>query len=274
MTEDSSDGADTSISANLPWASRGFVISAITVAAIFVVGIAVTITTLATDEGGQGPNAADSSPTTGSTPEGGGVPRDEMPEEGRTTTPKGSDDSASVCGLDGNSDSSFDTFPEDVTWEPVGALEAPHFPGHGPGEVDDNGVRYCYAHSPQGAVAAGLNLIAMSSLSDIRKDVVQRMFAEGEGKEAALEKLKDPSKDEETIRSRLAGVQLVTYNPDYARVDVALQIDDPEAISSHVLDLQWSEGDWRVITRPSGEMVVPNSIVDSLDRYVPTGKAR
>lgn len=246
-----------------PFKSKGVIASLALVGAVAVAGVVATGATLL-DRGGS---------DAGADMQGDGqVDPDEAPSTA-TEIPR-SDGSESTCGLKETEKDTFEDFPEETSWEQVGLGEAPSIPGHGPAETSPGGWRHCYAKSPEGAVSAGMNFTAMTSDPAVFDEVVRKMFAEGEGKDRALERLEEEGdRGSDSARTSMAGVRLLAYGHDRARVDVALQPQMRGAedyYSSFVVDLRWEEGDWRVVTDENGEMVLPMTELQSLTGYVPT----
>ena len=67
----------------------------------------------------------------------------------------------SVCGLpDVALSGSLEKAPS-AKWSLVGTIAAPTVDGQGPGRVDADGFRSCFAHTPSGAVVAAANIAAL-----------------------------------------------------------------------------------------------------------------
>ncbi|MDA2812502.1 hypothetical protein O4J56_17800 [Nocardiopsis sp. RSe5-2] len=246
-----------------PFKSKGVIASLALVGAVAVAGVVATGATLL-DRGGS--SAEQDMQGDGQ------VDPDEAPSTA-TEVPR-SDGSQSSCGLKETEKDTFEGFPVETSWEQVGLMEAPSVPGHGPAETSPGGWRHCYAKSPEGAVSAGANYAAMTSDPAVIEEVMQEMYAEGEGKERALERLEEEGKGRDDTRTLIAGARLLTYGHDRARVDLALQPQMEGAedrYTSAVIDLRWEEGDWRVVTNENGEMVIPMTELQSLTGYWPTG---
>lgn len=230
--------------------SKTFVAAAAIVATIAVMGVVVSATNLLGGEDPATPDATKSGPYEGSV----------APEEAPDQEVPRSDGSGSVCGLKASEESDFAGFDDTVDWSRVGTLEAPSFPAHGPKKTTKDGYRYCYAKSPEGAVAAGMNYVAMTGDPAVVPQLLKEMYAEGPGKKAALKSAEEgPLGSDSDSEGQMAGVRLLAYGTDRARVDVALVYAEfgPEKIASVTVDLRWEDGDWKVVTREDGEMVIP-----------------
>ncbi|WP_156887616.1 hypothetical protein [Propionicicella superfundia] len=157
----------------------------------------------------------------------------------------------SVCGLPGYAASGTVTSPPVVDWQYVGVIAAPHSATAGPGRIEPDGFRYCYAHTPEGAVLAAANMIAVTSnLVRFREKVVDRTFVPGPGAEVIRNDTGTPKSDDTS--ARLAGFRLLSYSADKATVDLAFRVVSKGAYMSYPFELQWAEGDWRVVVRDDG----------------------
>ncbi|GAB3440146.1 hypothetical protein GCM10027570_05360 [Streptomonospora sediminis] len=247
-----------------PFASGRFLAAAATVGVLVVMGLVVTIIMLIE---GSSPDSS-SSPSSEQSQEG-AVGEQEYPDDPATSAVPRSDGSESVCGLAGAEATDFTAWPQDTTWQTVGTLEAPSSTVHGPGQTEDNGYRHCYAKSPSGAVMAATNFTAMGTDPLITPDLAEHMLAEGEGRQAVLEELESGGAGSDTrTPGHIGGAKLVSYTGERARVEIALVIEEPQAIAAHSVDLRWADGDWKVVTRDDGQMIIPQVIIYSLDGYV------
>ncbi|GAB3205323.1 hypothetical protein GCM10027294_03230 [Marinactinospora endophytica] len=248
-----------------PLASRSFIAAAVTVGVIVAAGGVVTAINLTGND--TSAESAAIEPSGG--PAEGTVGEEEYPEEATPGGVERSDGSESVCGLRSSEKDEFTGFPEDTSWGFVGMMEAPSSRAHGPGVVEDNGFRHCYAKSPEGVVLAAMNYVAMTSEPPLASDLPS-LYAEGPGKDVLLEmpeeELLDPDK---RYPGRLGGVRLLSYAADRARVDVAIITEGRvKAIGSQPIDFRWEDGDWKIVTRENGKMVIPLTILHSLDGYI------
>src|SRR3954453_21528783 len=111
------------------WTHPRFVVSAVVVALLTAVGLALAVW--------PGPAAA---PALETAPPASPVPAG----------------SGSVCGLNATGGRTLTKAPR-VAWEPIGATDAPSSAEHGPGRIDGmTRVRSCYSHTPEGALLAAV----------------------------------------------------------------------------------------------------------------------
>lgn len=232
--------------------SRAFGLSLIAVAVVLV---AVVATIVATKSGGHG--------TTN-------------PKAGATAPAKVLDPNASLCGLPGYETSGTVTSaPAGVTWSllSVNQMALPSAPGAGPGRTSPSGVRYCYAHTPVGAVLAAENLPGMLALgttsSAIADEVGQRLIT-GAGASSLVAELKQPGQTIPGLVVQIRGFDLIGYTGEQAVVDVASQgtTTDNQLVLAHVqIQLQWVGNDWRYEALPGAASPAEGSL-SSLAGYV------
>lgn len=222
---------------------RGFVAATIVVGAIVALGIFVLIATLVSPPGG-GP-ATD--PTNGPGPSAG----DE-----------------SVCGLDGfETTSTLDEAP-DVQWELVGTVAAPTSPDVGPGVVENDGFRSCFAHTAEGALFAAVNYVALSSDPRLQPGVWQ-LLEEGPVRDQAEADAGSATPAPSESRLQVAGFNVLSYSVDKAVIDVAFQVTAPSTgLMSLPIEFVWQDGDWRVATTGTGLPYAPVQI-ENLGGYIP-----
>lgn len=271
MTEETPPPAPPGDSSPSPFASPWFIAAAGVVAVLVVMGLVVTTTTLMGDDAAESSGSGQQSQGTHE----GQIGEEEYPQNPTASEVPHSDGSQSVCGLTPGEGTDFTAWPADTSWETAGVMKAPTSTVHGPGEVEDSGYRHCYAKSPSGAVFAALNFVAMGTDPLIAPDLAEHMYAEGAGKEAAQEDLDRNGASDQRVLAHFGGAKLMTYSSDRARVETALILENvDDAISATTVDLRWEEGDWKIVARDDGTMVIPPVVIHSLDGYIlaPAGK--
>lgn len=237
------------------WQTPSFLASAVVVGLVIMFGVVLAVRPLLPE-----PTPPATHPPLGDE----GLPVDPSPDIPRL------DGSDSACGLDGSQASTFDGFPNDTHWNGfVGAVQVPTSPTHGPGHVEEDGFRSCWAKTPEGAVFAALTYLALANDAELALRTAEEMLAEGEGKEHTQELVSEHGI--ETVRAEHRGVRLISYGTDRARVDAAATVGDlsSDDLLSMPVDLRWEDGDWKVVTREDGSMMIPPSSMRSLDHYVP-----
>lgn len=236
-----------------PFAARGFIFSAMFLGVIALVGLLVISISFFGGDDEDGEEASSSAPTASPTSEG----------------PSPADD-ASVCGLtEVEMAGGLDEPPEGTEWELAGTIAAPSVEGQGPGTVDDDGYRSCFARTPLGAVLAAANWTAMSSDPELADVVAERALAEGPGREAALADggTSTGASEDEGVSIQVAAFRVISYDGEEASVQIAytssygLDMVFP-------LDLRWEDGDWKNVLADDGEPATPPYPVESLSGFV------
>jgi len=212
-----------------PFTHPGFIIAAIVVAIIVVLGIVVGINATR--------DQASPSPTT--EPTDVAAPTDEPSPVAR---------GASVCGLEGQKLSGTVSTAPEAQWEFQGTTAYPTSPTYGPGETDENGVRYCFQHSPEGALFAAANAVVQGSDATTSPAWIEYFLStETPNRSALLDQV--PAGTPSSIRMTVAGFRLLAYDGTSARVDVAVQATGSgnTVLASAVYDLVWEAGDWKLL---------------------------
>lgn len=201
-----------------PFSSRGFVAAAIVIGVIVLAGVIVAVTALTAPKGE--PPAVASAPSSAPAPSG-----DE-----------------SICGLKGHEEVSSLTDAPDVEWELVGTVAAPTDPGGaGPGVIEDNDFRYCYAHTAEGALFAAVGWFAATS--DVRNGPRIPELLAAEVRDDARLQLTQSTTD----RAQVAGFKVISYTTDEAVIDIAYAITTAQGQLVNVpAVLRWEDGDWKV----------------------------
>lgn len=234
--------SDDNAQTDNPFARRGFIAAGIVVAVVVLAAVIVLVTSLTAPK---------------------------HPAAQPTTTPSGAAVSASdksICGLKSfETESSLTAAPE-TKWELVGTVAAPTDSKVGPGKVDSDGFRSCYAHTAAGALFAAVGYIAVGS--DARN--VPRLYellAQGPVRDQlqAAPSPGDPSSD----RLQVAGFKVDSYSATEATIDVAWQVTSAGgALVSFPTVLRWEDGDWKVVIEQNGPPFAPSPLT-SLGGYIP-----
>lgn len=237
-----------------PFAARGFILSAMFLGVLALVGLLVISISFF---GGGDENAEEASPHA-------------VPTASPTSEDPSPADDASVCGLTKvEMANGLEEPPEGAEWELVGTIAAPSVEGHGPGTVEDDGYRSCFARTPLGAVLAAVNWTAMGSDPRLAEMVMERALAEGPGREAALADggTSTAASEDDGASIQVAAFRVVSYDGEEASVQIAytssygLDMVFP-------LDLRWEDGDWKNVLADDGEPATPPYPVETLSGFV------
>jgi len=212
-----------------PFTRPGFIAAAGVVALIVVCAIILVIVNLSRGSSEPGPTST-SAPSVTTAP----------------STPAASGD-ASVCGLDGVELSGTVTAAPDATWKYEGTTAYPTSPDYGPGKTDPAGFRYCFQHSPTGALFAAANAVPQAS-SDARSAWLNYVLAAGPYRDQLLSQ--KSASDSSGTRTTIAGFRVLNYDGKSASIDLAVTVstDSGTATLSSVYSLVWADGDWKVST--------------------------
>lgn len=229
-------------------------------AAVFVLALVVMLVWLLLRGGAEDPEAeTDAAPV--ETPSETPSTDQEAPSESATSEP--AEVEASWCGLEAvETEGTLTRAPADTEWQYVGTVAVPAVEGHGPGVIEENGFRRCFAHSPQGAVMATMNYIAATDTAATHRQAIEHLLAAGPYRDSILSQA-PPSPNEQLnggIRGTFEGFRLLSFSPSSVEVDVLIRIDPNGQYVSVVLPLVWEEGDWRVALE--SEEHLQNSFVE------------
>lgn len=228
-----------------PFRSRGFVISSIVVALIALAAIIALVSGVFR---GQEKAAA---PT---------------PAPATSAAAAAADEDPSVCGLTGyETTSSLGTTAPSSEWELVGTVAAPTDPATGPGTIDSDGFRTCFAHTAGGALFAAVNFVAIGTDATIGPRLIE-LVAPGPGRDALQAQPADGTAS--SLRAQVAGYKVASYSGTAATVDLALNYSSGQLVSLP-LKLMWSEGDWKVEMTASGDLPLAPAALANLGGYTP-----
>lgn len=162
--------------------------------------------------------------------------------------------------------------PTAVTWQFDGAMLIPLQVAGGPAATRANGVRYCFAHSPTGAVLAAMVLLGQVQNRSTAIDVLKERVVPGPGQVKALAQAKAEMQtplDADDVQ--FAGFKVVAYSKDgsQAIIQVAAQLAD-QGIGALLVTMQWWKGDWYAVLQDDGSFngTVEPDILSSLNGYV------
>jgi len=218
-----------------PFTRPGFIAAAVLVALVVVLGIVIAIVNATrSDEPATAPEASSPSPTTSAAP---------------TSEPPDAAGSASVCGLEGESLSGTLSTAPAADWAFQGTTAYPTSAEFGPGETTAEGVRFCFQHSPTGALFAASNALALGSDPVVAPAWIKYFAAEGPHREELLAETEGSASTAGT-RLRVAGFRILSYDGETARIDLAGEgsTSAGSIYFSAVYELIWQDGDWKANT--------------------------
>jgi hypothetical protein len=177
----------------------------------------------------------------------------------------------SICGLRSASETALGSAPKS-NWELVGRMATPTDPDtHGPGVIDGDGFRSCFAQSPTGALYAAVNMVALSSAESqvLNTKVTDRLLVPGPGRDIAMKDsaTSSPSTGTDTT-VQIRGFLVKAYTPTEADVDLAFETRN--GILAHtVLPLRWMDGDWKAKVSDEGNLINEITQLSDLSSFIP-----
>ncbi len=220
-----------STTASNPFTKPGFIIAAALVVALIAATIVIFLLPKGQGNAQPAPAPAESSST------------------GEASPSSAAEAGNSVCGLPATSETALGTAPE-TKWELVGTMAAPTDPKVGPGKIDGQGIRSCFAHTPTGALYAAVNLWALGSEPSKEPAIAEQLAAKGPGRDAGM-KAPPTSAPASTLKVQVAGFN-VSYTANQAVVELAFKANNG-GLASVRTTLLWQDGDWKGVVADSGK---------------------
>ncbi len=237
-----------------PFTRPAFVWAAIVVGLVLVLGAVLAVHAMTAGKTTASPPAASGRPTA--------APSTPSPSTGAAE--------ASVCGLSGTVTTGTLSKAPAATWAYEGTTAYPTSDTYGPGKTDANGVRYCFQHTPAGAVFAAANALAQGSDPTVSADWVKYALGEGPFRAQLLAEAWTSSSSGGS-RMGIAGFRLLSYDGKTAEVDLAVRgaASTGTVTVSGVYMLVWQGGDWKI----SADVAKPLDIasIPDLAGYVSWG---
>lgn len=217
-----------------PFTRPGFVAAAIVVALLVVLGVVIAIVNATRAESTPEPTPSASPASTTSSPS--------QPPEASPT-----DVAASICGLKDDADAKPPAAAPEALWEYQGTTAYPASETYGPGKNDAAGFRYCFQHSPTGALFAAANAAAQGSDPEVSPKWLDYAVAEGPYREELVSSVATGS-GKEGSRITIQGFRILKYDGSSARVDLGVRGSSggETVMASAVYELVWQEGDWKI----------------------------
>ena len=237
-----------------PFTRPAFVWAAIVVGLVLVLGAILAVHAMTTGKTTASPPAASGRPTAATS----------------TPSPSTGASQASVCGLSGTVMAGTLSKAPAATWAYEGTTAYPTSDTYGPGKTDANGVRYCFQHTPAGAVFAAANAVVQGSDSAVSGPWAKYVVADGQYRTELLSQVGTPSSTQGT-RTTIAGFRVLDYDGTHATIDLAVtaSTQGKNVTVSAVYSLIWQGGDWKI----SADVAKPLDIasIPDLAGYVSWG---
>jgi hypothetical protein len=160
----------------------------------------------------------------------------------------------------------------DVTWELVSGRAVPSSPTAGPTKINGP-VHAGYAHTPDGAVLAALNIATRAGISpdgDGWLAVIRAQVEPGPGREANIKAGKaitdwtpPPGGYGQT-----AGYRVASYTPTKAVVEEAVRMPAGQ-LQLRTMTVIWRDKDWRLVLQPDGRTGPYAAVLADLTGFTP-----
>ncbi len=243
------------------WMGSAVLLALVAAALVFVLIHAATSSPTPATPAAASPGASPGvSPPVGSTPTSGG---------GTAAPPAGQEGRPAGCSTTGTDQTVPTSPPAGVTWSLTGGFAVPSSPADGPALHGPGGVRYCYSHTPLGAVLAASNLGQGTGSPQEIQDASLKLSVVPNQYSAQVASTPAPPRDNRGS-GQFAGFRIISYSPDQASIALAASI--PGQTDSYPLltvAMQWYQGDWRAVPQPGPTVVVTGSSASSLAGFVP-----
>lgn len=136
----------------------------------------------------------------------------------------------------------------DTRWSPLGASFVPSQADVGPGVIEPDGFRRCFAPSPAGAVMAAANFVIQGSASvDLRLRLAADATVPGPGRDAALAAIGMGGSTNNSVQ--IAAYRVDEVDVREALITVVVRTADGRLIQGSV-PLAWFDGDWKLVVDP------------------------
>lgn len=210
-----------------PWAQPKFLIAAVVVIALVILGVVLALS------GKDEPAGGSSTPATTSS-----APASAPVNAG----------AESVCGLPGYADSGTLTSAPEAEWLFQSTTAYPTSSEYGPGATSPEGVRYCFQHTPAGALFAAANAVVQGSFVDTSVPWIKYFVSEQTANRDQLVNDTPMGSSTET-RMNIVGFRVLAYDGEEARIDMAIRAvgGGNTVYASAVYDLVWEDGDWKLL---------------------------
>jgi len=238
-----------------PFTRPAFVWAAIVVGLVLVLGAVLAVHAMTTGKTTASPPTASGRPTAATS----------------TPSPSTSSSEASVCGLSGTVMAGTLSKAPAATWAYEGTTAYPTSDTYGPGKTDANGVRYCFQHTPAGAVFAAANAVVQGSDAATAKPWLDYFAAAGPYRDTLLNS-GGSGAAASGVRLTIEGFRLLSYDGTTARVDVAFRGSGSGStvFGSGIYPLRWEGGDWKLAPTSASDLNMVAQIPD-LAGYVSWG---
>ena len=242
------------------------IVAAVLVGVFAVLGIISSIRAL-TGGGEQQTAASNAAETSEGKSDAGETSAESTTETSKTDSDA---DSGSVCGLRPvKLAGTLDRSPK-IKWEYAGTTAFPVSEEFGPAAVNEDGIKHCFARTPEGASLAAAVGLGYTNNQETAAAWVEQGLLPGPVKDELLANDIQLSNSNGSSRVRISAFRLLSYDGNTAKVDITSTVSQNgrEAHVSFVFPLVWSDGDWKAdfpVSFLEGQGV---AVINNLDGYV------
>ncbi|GAA1709776.1 hypothetical protein GCM10009745_67130 [Kribbella yunnanensis] len=173
----------------------------------------------------------------------------------------------SGCSLSGGDQGVPVVAPAVDGWEVSRRVVVPRSTAFGPGVVDSDGFRRCFAHSPTGAVFAAYNVLAALGDQTKATATARKLMLPGPETDELLRATAKETSSTNTAQTQLAGYRVLAANRDQVTVTLAVPVETQ--YMSLTVTMVWHDHDWRLQPPPSGAAIgAPFAQVRNLADFV------
>ncbi|WP_420079907.1 hypothetical protein ACN6AT_15695 [Streptomyces sp. JL4002] len=241
------------------WQQRGWLVSAMFLLAIVLIGGYVALTGDDTNTNAGAPQG----PAT--TPKAADTPSSAPPSGAAEARPAG-------CSTNDSDQSVPQQSPSDIKWKVYQTDLLPVSASAGPLKFD-GAVWSCYARTPMGATLAMQAISAKLGGADW-KTVSEKQMAKGPGKERFIADHSKDAKAQPTgapgSRGTYVGFRVLTFSKDQATGMILMRLSDG-TYGVATMSTVWEEGDWKLRPTLDGSVTEGLSVVGGPDGFVPWG---
>jgi hypothetical protein len=157
---------------------------------------------------------------------------------------------------DSGGDALPESAPKDISWHTLGIARVPVSGSAGPTRTTGS-LRWCFAHTPIGAVLAATVIPSRMSGSDWRAVARQQVVA-GHGRDLfsiqrqTVADIDSAEQAGNTAVASYAGFSVTSYTADAANVRLLLRTGQGYAATAVLV--RWSNGDWKVVPNADGSL--------------------
>lgn len=177
----------------------------------------------------------------------------------------------SICGLSGLVESGTVASAPETNWEYEDTTAYPTSETYGPGEMSPEGVRYCFQHSPEGALFAAANSVSQGSGAHSEDWIKYFLSANAPNRDQLINDAGESS-GSSSIRMNIMGYRVLSYDANSARIDIAIRgAGSGRAVYGSIIhNLTWESGDWKLLPKDS-EDPLPMVQIPDLAGYISWG---